>query len=50
MTIEIPADGQTYSLTATPNGVQVHDACESLTLNNTGNKDFSGTESNGSCW
>lgn len=41
---------QTYTLTATPGGVQAADKCKNLTLTNTGAKDKSGDESNGKCW
>lgn len=41
---------QTYTLTATPQGVQSEDACLDLTLTSTGLKDQSGAATNGSCW
>lgn len=44
------AGGQTYVITATPEGIQAHDPCGNLTLNNTGAKGQSGTEVNGKCW
>lgn len=44
------AGGQTYVLTATPQGAQATDACANLTINNVGFKDKSGGDSNGSCW
>lgn len=46
----VPADGQSYTLTATPQGVQASDACANLTVNNVGARGFSGSASNGSCW
>ncbi len=43
-------EGQTYTLTATPQGVQATDKCGKLTLTDTGYKDKSGNETNGKCW
>lgn len=41
---------QTYTLTATPQNAQARDVCQNLTLDNTGKKDHTGSETNGSCW
>jgi type IV pilus assembly protein PilE len=46
----IAAGGQTFVLTATPQGTQNLDACGNLTINNTGFKAQSGSETNGKCW
>ena len=47
----IAAAGQTYVLTATPQGHQSGDACGNLTINNTGFKDApANTGTNGACW
>ena len=43
-------DTQSYKLTATPAGVQAGDACGDLTIDNTGKKGRSGSDSNGTCW
>jgi type IV pilus assembly protein PilE len=48
--IVVPAGGQSYTLTATPQGVQADDACANLTVNNVGARGYSGSETNGSCW
>jgi type IV pilus assembly protein PilE len=49
--ISVPTfDSSSFTATAAPNGVQASDVCGSLTIDSTGNKTFSGTESNGSCW
>lgn len=48
--IVVAADGQSYTLTAVPAGVQVHDECANLTVNNVGARGYSGTQTNGSCW
>ncbi len=50
ITIDVPAGGQTYTLTASPLGVQANDKCANLTVNNVGARGFSGDASNGSCW
>ena len=42
--------GQTYTLTAEPQGIQSLDKCANLILNSTGGKTKSGNESNGKCW
>lgn len=43
-------NGQTYTITAAPQSNQSGDRCGSLTLTNTGQKGFTGNETNGSCW
>jgi type IV pilus assembly protein PilE len=48
--VVVAADGQSYTLTATPQGVQADDACNNLTTNNVGARGYSGSSSNGSCW
>lgn len=48
--VDVAADGQSYTLTATPQGVQADDACANLTVNNVGARGFTGYESNGKCW
>lgn len=50
ISMEVAADGQTYTLTAEPKGVQAADKCKNLTINNVGLKGKSGDESNGKCW
>ena len=42
--------GQTYTLTAAPQGAQSSDKCANLVLNSTGGKTMSGAETNGKCW
>jgi Tfp pilus assembly protein PilE len=49
-TIEPGNAGQTYVITLDPQAPQDRDACAQLTINNTGFKHQSGTESNGKCW
>lgn len=39
-----------YTLTASPQGVQSADKCKNLTLTSAGTKGKSGDESNGKCW
>lgn len=41
---------QAYTMTAVPTGIQVKDACGSLTLTSTGVKSQTGTTTNGNCW
>lgn len=48
--IVVPAGGQSFVLTATPQGVQAADKCANLTVNNVGGRGFSGYATNGSCW
>lgn len=48
--IAVAADGQSYTLTATPQGIQASDACANLTVNNVGARGYTGSQSNGSCW
>jgi type IV pilus assembly protein PilE len=48
--IVVPANGQSYTLTAAPQGVQAPDACANLTVNNVGARGYTGNESNGRCW
>lgn len=43
-------DAQTYTLTATPKGIQQTDVCAALALDNTGNKTPTAPSSNGNCW
>ncbi len=50
ITVALGAGNQTYTLTATPTGVQASDYCANLTVNNVGAKGYSGTTSNGDCW
>lgn len=45
-----PNTGQGYLLTATPVGSFAADACGNLTLDNTGLRDRSGTETINTCW
>lgn len=48
----VGAGNQTYTLTAAPVGgtPQAGDQCGSLSIDNTGNKTYSGNQSNGNCW
>ena len=46
----VAADGQSYTLQASPEPTQSHDQCGNLTINNVGAKGFSGNETNGRCW
>lgn len=46
----VAADGQTYSLAATPAGVQSTDPCGTLTITETNTKTRSGSASMASCW
>jgi type IV pilus assembly protein PilE len=47
----VPADGSTYSITATPLGTQANDtACASLTVTSTGAQTSTGTASFSTCW
>ncbi|MCB1598609.1 MAG: type IV pilin protein [Lysobacterales bacterium] len=46
----VAADGQSYTLTATPQGAQSVDQCANLTVNNVGARGFSGSQTNGKCW
>lgn len=46
----VGATGQTYTLTAAPQGPQAIDRCGNLTLNNLGARGMSGNETNGKCW
>ncbi|GMU42675.1 MAG: type IV pilin protein [Xanthomonadales bacterium] len=48
--IAVAADGQSYTLTAAPQGVQTSDRCANLTINNVGARGYSGSSTNGSCW
>lgn len=48
--IDLPADGQTYTLRLIPQDVQATDRCGTLTINNTGFKDHLGVGGNGACW
>lgn len=50
VTAELADGGQSYTLTATPQGRQLNDKCGNLTLSNVGAKGYTGDESNGSCW
>ncbi|AVP96161.1 pilus assembly protein PilE [Ahniella affigens] len=43
-------NNQSYTLRASPAGIQVDDACERLVLSSTGLKTQSGSETNGPCW
>ncbi|KRE89550.1 hypothetical protein ASG87_04285 [Frateuria sp. Soil773] len=50
-TASIPASSSSaFTATATPAGDQVGDKCGNLSINNVGNKTFSGNETNGKCW
>lgn len=50
-TLADPEDAdQAFEVTASPQGIQGNDKCGDLTINNLGNKSFSGDESNGRCW
>jgi len=46
----VPAGGQSYTLTASPEPTQSRDQCANLTVNNVGARGFSGSETNGRCW
>ena len=46
----VAADGQSFTLTATPQGSQAIDQCANLTVNNVGARGYSGYETNGKCW
>ena len=48
--IGVAPAGNTYTLTAAPQGPMAGDACGNLTLDNTGRKDRMGTESFDICW
>lgn len=48
--VNVAADGQSFTLTAAPQGIQAPDACANLTVNNVGARGYSGSDSNGSCW
>jgi type IV pilus assembly protein PilE len=50
ITVVVAAGGQSYTLTATPQGVQGTDHCARLTVNNVGSRGFTGDETNGPCW
>lgn len=50
ISIEVPDGGQSFTLTATPQGLQARDSCGNLTVNNVGARGYSGATSNGSCW
>ena len=50
ISIVVPDGGQSFTLTATPQGIQARDPCGNLTVNNVGARGFSGSASNGSCW
>lgn len=48
--IVVAVGGQSYTLTATPQGVQAADVCANLTVNNVGARGYTGSSTNGSCW
>lgn len=48
--VVVGAGNQSYTLTATPTGVQATDRCANLTVNNVGARGYSGTTANGTCW
>lgn len=48
--IGIAATATTYTLTATPTGSMTGDACGNLTIDNTGQRNNTGTESFNTCW
>lgn len=50
LAIVVAAGGQSYTLTATPQGMQASDKCANLTVNNVGARGYTGDESNGPCW
>ncbi len=50
VSVDLGNSNQTYTLTATPQGVQAADKCKNLTLTNSGAKAFTGAETNGKCW
>lgn len=50
VSVTLANSNQTYTLTATPSGVQAPDQCANLTLTNSGSKGYSGAETNGKCW
>jgi type IV pilus assembly protein PilE len=50
LTIVVPAGNQSYTLTATPQGVQLPDTCADLNVNNVGARGYTGSTANGSCW
>lgn len=50
VSLEVGGNGQSFIATATPQGPQASDQCGVLGLDNTGKKEWAGTESNGKCW
>ncbi len=48
--VALGAGNLTYTITASPAGVQVKDQCKNLTYDNTQTKAFNGDQSNGNCW
>jgi type IV pilus assembly protein PilE len=48
--IDLPDDAQSYTLRLIPQDVQAVDRCGTLTINNTGYKDYLGPGGNGNCW
>lgn len=50
VTVTLGQNGQSYTITATPQGGQSNDACGNLTLTNNGQKGYTGAATNGSCW
>ena len=47
--VALGAGSTSFVLTATPQGIQVGDACQNLTLDNIGNKNYGGSPTNGRC-
>ncbi|MEO5625217.1 MAG: type IV pilin protein [Dokdonella sp.] len=50
--VVLGATNQTYTIRATPVGIQAGDSCLTLLINNSGSKDWTGTKPppNGACW
>jgi len=44
------ATNTTYTLTATPSGIQANDTCANLAIDNGGSKTYTGNTNNGNCW
>ena len=50
LAVVVPNDGQSFTLRATPQGVQAVDQCADITMNNVGARGYSGSATNGKCW
>jgi type IV pilus assembly protein PilE len=49
ITVVVPNGNQSFTLTATPDGIQLHDQCANLTVN-IGSRGYSGAATSSSCW